>query len=281
MTTKEFSRTIISKLKVGSDYLTTINEGHLIKFSKYGDWCPPWLVSGPSETPGELISTWCYFHDALILSKIARVLGKPDDVEKYSKLSQSIKKAFNKEFLEEDYYGHNSKTSDVLLGFDLVPQYDKKSYRKRALYTQTTNVLPLYLEMVPKNKKGAVLQNLFENIEITYDCHVNTGILGTRYILDTLSKYGRSDLAYRLVTQTTYPGWGYMIKEGATTLWERWEYMAGGGMNSHNHIMFGSVDAWFYRVLAGINVDPSVFGFRRIMIKPYIPGGPQLCECIS
>ena len=171
------------------DYLTTINEGHLIKFSKYGDRCPPGKVRS-LETPGELISTWCYFHDALILSKIARVLGKPDDVEKYSKLSQSIKKAFNKEFLEEDYYGHNSKTSDVLLGFDLVPQYDKKSYRKRALYTQTTNVLPLYLEMVPKNKKGAVLQNLFENIEITYDCHVNTGILGTRYILDTLSKYG-------------------------------------------------------------------------------------------
>ena len=253
------------------DYLTTINVGHLIKFSKYGDWCPPGKVRS-LDTPGELISTWCYYHDALILSKIARVLGKSDNVEKYAKLSQSIKKAFNKEFLEEDYYSHNSKTSDVLLGFDLVPQYDKKSYRKRALYTQTANILPLYMEMVPENKKEAVLQNLFENVEITYDCHVNTGILGTRYILDTLTKYGRSDLAYRLVTQTTYPGWGYMIKEGATTLWERWEYMAGGGMNSHNHIMFGSVDAWFYRVLAGINVDSPVYGFRRIMIKPYIPG---------
>jgi alpha-L-rhamnosidase len=128
------------------------------------------------------------------------------------------------------------------------------------------------MEMVPENKKGAVLQNLFENVEITTDCHVSTGILGTRYILDTLTKYGRADLAYRLVTQTTYPGWGYMIKEGATTLWERWEYMAGGGMNSHNHIMFGSIDAWFYRVLAGINQDLSAPGFRRLSIKPYILG---------
>jgi alpha-L-rhamnosidase len=139
------------------------------------------------------------------------------------------------------------------------------------LYSQTANVLPLYLDIVPENKKGAVLQNLFENVEVTYDCHVNTGILGTRYILDTLTQYGRADLAYRLVTQTTYPGWGYMIKEGATTLWERWEYMAGGGMNSHNHIMFGSVDAWFYRVLAGINPEVSESGFRKVIIKPYIP----------
>jgi alpha-L-rhamnosidase len=154
----------------------------------------------------------------------------------------------------------------------LCPEHDKKGYRKRALYTQTPNVLPLYMEMVPENKKDAVLQNLFENVEITTDCHVSTGILGTRYILDTLTKYGRVDLAYRLATQTTYPGWGYMIKEGATTLWERWEYMAGGGMNSHNHIMFGSIDAWFYKVLAGISQDFAAPGFRRVIIKPYIIG---------
>jgi len=128
------------------------------------------------------------------------------------------------------------------------------------------------MDMVPQNKKETVLQNLFENVEITHDCHVSTGIVGTRYLMDTLTKYGRADLAYRLVTQTTYPSWGYMIQEGATTLWERWEYMAGGGMNSHNHIMFGSVDAWFYKVLAGINQDPSAPGFKRVIIKPHILG---------
>ena len=253
------------------DYLTTINEGHLVKFSKYGDWCPPGKFRS-LDTPGELVSSWCYCHDTLTLSNIARVLGKSADMKKYATLAQSTKEAFNKEYLEEDYYSYNSKISDTFLHFDLCSLNDRKVYRKRFLYTQTPNVLPLYLEMVPENKKRAVLQNLFENVEITQDCHVSTGILGTRYILDTLTKYGRADLAYRLVTQTTYPGWGYMIKEGATTLWERWEYMAGRGMNSHNHIMFGSIDAWFYRVLAGINQDPSATGFRKVIIKPYFPG---------
>jgi alpha-L-rhamnosidase len=252
------------------DYLTSINVGHLIKFSKYGDWCPPNKFRS-LDTPGELISSWCYYYDALTLSKIAGVLGKSNDAGKYAKLSQETKEAFNREFLEEDYYTYNSKVFDSLLHFDFCPEYDKKGNRKRVLYTQTPNVLPLYMEMVPEDKKAAVLQNLFENVEITNDCHLNTGILGTRYILDTLTQYGRADLAYRLVTQTTYPSWGYMIKEGATTLWERWEYMAGGGMNSHNHIMFGSVDAWFYRVLAGINLDAAAFGFRKVIIKPYVP----------
>ncbi len=252
------------------NYLTTINDGHIIKFSKYGDWCPPGKVRS-LDTPGELISTWCYYHDVLYLSKIARVLGKSADAENYAELSQAIKKAFNREFLEEDYYSHNSKTADILLHFELCPGYDKKGYRKRVLYSQTANVLPLYLDIVPENKKEAVLQNLLENVEVTYGRHLNTGILGTRYLLDTLTKYGRSDLAYSVATQTTYPSWGYMIKGGATTLWERWEYMAGGGMNSHNHIMFGSVDTWFYRVLAGINLDASESGFRKVIIKPYIP----------
>ncbi len=256
------------------DYLTSISEDNLVRFSKYGDWCPPNKFRS-LDTPGELVSSWCYFHDALTLSKIARVLGKSADAEKYAKLSQTIEKAFNREFLEEDYYSYNSKVVNSLLNFDLCPEYDKKSYRKRVLYTQTPNVLPLYMEMAPEKKKAAVLQNLFENVEITNDCHLNTGILGTRYILDTLTKYGRPDLAYRIVTQTTYPGWGYMVKEGATTLWERWEYMAGGGMNSHNHIMFGSVDTWFYRVLAGINLDAAASGFSKVVIKPYIPDDLQ------
>jgi alpha-L-rhamnosidase len=252
------------------DYLTTISEGHTVRFSKYGDWCPPSKVRS-LDTPGELISTWCYYHDLLHLAKIAGILGKSADAEKYAKLSEAVKKAFNREFLEEDYYSHNSRTADALLHFELCPDYDMKGYRKRVLYSQTANVLPLYLEMTPENKKAAVSQNLFENVEVTYGSHLNTGILGTRYLLDTLTKYGRSDLAYSVATQTTYPSWGYMIKEDATTLWERWEYLAGGGMNSHNHIMFGSVDTWFYRMLAGINPDAIGCGFRKVIIKPYVP----------
>ena len=107
------------------DYLTTISEGHLIKFSKYGDWCPPGKFRS-LDTPGELISSWCYYHDTLTLSNIARVLGKSADAKKYAALSQSTKEAFNKEYLEEDYYSYNSKISDTFLRFDLCSENDKK-----------------------------------------------------------------------------------------------------------------------------------------------------------
>jgi alpha-L-rhamnosidase len=98
------------------------------------------------------------------------------------------------------------------------------------------------------------------------DYHLDTGILGTRYLLDVLSDLGHTDVAFRVATQRTYPGWGYMVIEGATTLWERWEKICGGGMNSHNHIMLGSVDAWFYRVLAGISAGSP--GWKTIIFKP-------------
>jgi alpha-L-rhamnosidase len=252
------------------EFLTTKSKNHLVQYSKYGDWCPPGKMRS-LDTPGILISSWCYYHDALTLSKIGGILGKKIDVKKYATLAQSIKEAINEEFLEDEYYSHNSRIADHLLLLDTYAPADRKNRRKGGLYSQTANILPLYMDMVPEEKKAVVLQYFFENVEVTHDCHVSTGILGTRYLFETLTKYGRPDLAYRIVTQTTYPSWGYMIKEGATTIWERWEYMAGKGMNSHNHIMFGTVDTWFYRVLAGINQDVSAPSFKKIVIKPYIP----------
>jgi alpha-L-rhamnosidase len=231
-------------MKKWVDFVGAHSEGGLVTFSKYGDWCPPAHVR-PLNTPGELVSTWCYYQDIVLLSQIARVLGQPSESEAYIKLAERVKEAFNREFLKENHYG---------------------------LGSQTSHILPLYLDMVPENKKKAVLQQLLENIEIQWDCHVGTGIVGTRYLLDTLTKYDRSDLAYTLLTKTTYPSWGYMIKEGATTMWERWEYLAGAGMNSHNHIMFGSIDAWFYNTLAGIKVETSTPGYEKILIKPHVVG---------
>lgn len=233
-----------SGIKKWVDFLSSKAVNHILSYSKYGDWCPPAHIK-PVDTPGELTSSWYYYHDTLILSKIAHILGKSAEAKKYSQLSSKIKEAFNKKFLKDDHYATGS---------------------------QTCNVLPLFLDMVPEGRKKAVLKNLIDDIVVTHSNHLNTGIVGTRYILDVLTKYGRTDLAYKLATQTTYPGWGYMLREGATTLWERWEYLADGGMNSHNHIMFGSIDAWFYKVLAGINIDPASPGFRRIIIKPYIVG---------
>ena len=269
-----------SGIKKWVDFLSAQAIDYIIPYLKFGDWCPPCRIYSLA-TPTKVTSTWYYYHDSLILSKIARILGKSEDAKKYSELSDKIKKAFNREFFKEDRYS-SEKYSELYKKVEAIlpataPENRKKEIAKKlisnfAACTQTSNVLSLFLDMVPGDKKKAVLKNLVDDITRIHGNHLNTGISGTRYILDVLTRYGQVDLAYKLVTQTTYPSWGYMIRKGATTIWERWEYLTAGGMNSHNHIMFGSVDAWFYKVLAGINVDLAGPGFQRIIIKPYIVG---------
>ena len=116
-----------------------------------------------------------------------------------------------------------------------------------------------------------VLQNLIRDIQ-QHDTHVTTGNLCTRYILDVLADDGEIDLAYALVTQTTYPSWGYMLACGATTVWERWEYVDSGelvGMASHEQPMYAAVSGWFYRCLAGLR--PDACPFSRFTLQPYFP----------
>ena len=112
-----------------------------------------------------------------------------------------------------------------------------------------------------------MLENLVADIE-AHDYHLTTGNLCTKYLLEVLSDMGRADVAFRLAAQETYPSWGYMLENGATTLWERWEKMTGGGMNSHNHPMLGSVGSWFYKYLGGITIDPAGPGFAVFNIRP-------------
>jgi len=238
------------------DFLNTKTEDHILKFSKYGDWCPPGQIKSP-YTPDEAVSTLCYYEVVSLLSKIARMLGKIDDANKYADLAEKIKEAFNRIYLKEDYYMFLKDALDPILSIT---------------YSQTINILPLYLDIVPSDKRESVIKKLLDNLIVTHDYHINTGIVGTRYLFDTLTKYGYAEVSYKIITQTTYPSWGYMIKEGATTLWERWEYLSDSGMNSHNHIMLGSVDTFFYKTLAGINADPSNPGFEKIIIKPHVVG---------
>ena len=103
--------------------------------------------------------------------------------------------------------------------------------------------------------------------------HLTTGNLCTKYVLDMLTASGYVDDAWKIVTQTTYPSWGFMLDKGATTVWERWEYLTGDAMNSHNHPMMASVDPWFYRYLLGIEPQAEHPGFERFSLKPYVPQG--------
>jgi len=146
-------------------------------------------------------------------------------------------------------------------------KYIRTSFADRAI-SQTSNVLPLYLNMVPEEKEKSILNYLIDAIRGHYDYHVDTGIVGTRYIFEVLTDNGYPEIAYKMINQTSFPGYGYMIKEGATTLWERWEKLESSGMNSHNHIMLGSVDSWFYKTLAGIkSLSP---GWETFRVKPFI-----------
>ena len=140
--------------------------------------------------------------------------------------------------------------------------------------TQTSSVLPLYFGMVPEDFRPAVVQTLVRNIEQKSDGHVGTGLVGAQWLMRTLSDNGQADLAYKIATQKTYPGWGYMVEQGATTVWELWNgNTADPAMNSGNHVMqIGDLAVWMYEYLAGIRTDPEKPGFRHAIIRPYPAG---------
>jgi alpha-L-rhamnosidase len=102
------------------------------------------------------------------------------------------------------------------------------------------------------------------------DCHLTTGNICTKYLLEALTSAGYGEVAYSVAAQETYPSWGYMLANGATTLWERWELATGSGMNSHNHPMLGSVGSWLYRAIGGIRADAAGPGFAAFTVMPHI-----------
>jgi alpha-L-rhamnosidase len=233
------------------------------------------------DTPQELVSQWCYYYGTAMLSNIACILGEQQDAEVFAAKAERIKDVFNDKFLHGDRYTgdeHHAQYRKFIppqVTAEERAVMEEHLARTLEVRSQTGHVLALYLDLVPAEKKQAVLQSLIDDIVVLHGKHVNTGIIGTRYLLDVLSDNGYADLALQLVTQTTYPGWGHMVKEGATTLWERWEYLTETGMNSQNHIMLGSVDAWFYRYLAGIRIDNAESGWQSFHIRPHILGDLQ------
>ncbi len=235
------------------DFLHHRARGGIIEsLGKYGDWCPPGSIS-PKRTPLALTSTWFYAHDTLRFAEIARILGREREAADYGLRAQAIRFAFNRRFLKNDGY--------ETLRWSPIDRFAG----------QTSNALPLWLGLVPEGRRDGVLRALLHAVVDDQDCHLDTGILGTRYLLEVLSENGRTDVAFRVATQTSYPSWGYMIREGATTLWERWEKITSGGMNSHNHIMLGSIDAWCYKYLAGVRC--AALGWSRIIVEPPVLEG--------
>ena len=191
--------------------------------------------------PTSEMVTPLYYQSAVIMSRLAEIIHRMEDAEKYNDLSVRIKKAYLEKFQE-------------------------KGTGKFAPYTQGSQSFAIYTGISPQDKKLEAVLELVKNIEEKNDGHLSTGIFGTKYALDVLSENGYAQTAANMVDKKTFPGWGFMLDNGATTLWEHWEYS--DNTYSHNHPMFGSVSEWFYKWLAGIQADPSAIGFDKIIIRP-------------
>ncbi len=216
-------------------------ESCILTRSNYGDWV------AVVETPKDLISTGTYYITVKHLADIAQVLGKRADEREYRDLCERIARAFNARFwnAEAGYYGNGS---------------------------QFSNIFPLYLGIVPEEHRQKVLEHVVHDITVNHKGHLSTGFIGTRYLLDGLTRQGRADIAYLVASQDTYPSWGYMVRMGATTIWELWKYEVGPGMNSHNHPAFGLVSGWFYEALAGIQPDATRGDWEHFVVRPHVVG---------
>ncbi|PJJ08514.1 alpha-L-rhamnosidase [Flavobacterium sp. 1] len=229
----------------------------LMDKDKYGDWCvPPESLElirskDPARlTDGQLLSSAFYYQLLGIMKKFAKIASADADIAHYDDLTTRIKKAFNTKFLntEKNYYANN---------------------------TVTANVLPLAFGLVPENLIDKVFQNMVHEVEVTKQGHISTGVIGTQFLMRTLTNFGRGDLAYKLASNKTYPSWGYMVENGATTIWELWNgNTADPTMNSQNHVMLlGDLLIWYYENMAGIKSNPETPGFKQIIMKPDFNAG--------
>jgi len=195
--------------------------------------------------PVALTGTIFFYQQAKMVSGYAALLGKDNDAKKYADLAEGIKEAIIKKFLH-------------------------RGTGRFGYYTQTCQAFALYSDLVPAEERELAIGVLLDEILIRHDGHLSTGIFGTKRMLDVLTEIGRADVAYTIVNQKTFPGWGHMLEGGATTLWETWAYS--DDTFSHNHPMFGSVSKWFFTAIGGIEPERDALGFERVIIRPQITG---------
>jgi alpha-L-rhamnosidase len=222
----------------------------------FGDWLfyrPFDDNDGRSAVTDKYMIAQCFYTNSVqIMINAAKVLGKNDDVTKYTELIKNLKEAYVKEYL--------TPNGRLVSG------------------TQTAYVLALNFDMLPENLRGQAVEKLVDNIK-SYNNHLTTGFLGTPYLCHVLSRFGKTDVAFTLLMQETYPSWLYPVKMGATTIWERWNGIRPdstfepASMNSFNHYAYGAIGDWMYRVVAGLDTYDDAPGYKHIKIQPHIGGG--------
>lgn len=188
------------------------------------------------------------------MTQFAEILGFADDVEYFKNEISSTTEAYKSLYLNKQVW-----------------RYDNN--------TVTANILPLYFGMVPRGHEDDVFENIITRTEDLCHGHVSTGVVGIQFLMRTLTEYGRGDLALHIATNDSYPSWGYMVRNGATTIWELWNgNTADPSMNSENHVMLlGDLIIWEYEYLGGIRaLEP---GYKKIQLKPSPIEGLDFVNC--
>ena len=230
------------------NFLMASSKDYIRDGRDYGDWLQPNSPYGNvGETSMVLIGTAYFVRSADLSSKIANVLGKKEDAAKYKNIANKVREAFCKKYLKPDG--------------SLVENF------------QTAYLLALAFDIPPENMRSAVFAKFLKTLEAA-NYHLRTGFVGTPLLNSVLTKYGRADLAYRLLFTETYPSWLYPINQGATTMWERWNsysHKDGFGdvnMNSFNHYAYGAIGQWMYEHVAGLWHDENNAGFKNTVFAP-------------
>lgn len=236
-----------------------LKDGILIR-DTYGDWCvppeSPELIhtrdTNRMTWPANLSTPYYYLYCKLMKGFAAKI-GNYADTAYFENEMDFVRSAYNARYLDtlHGYYSNN---------------------------TVTANLLPLAFGMVPEELEDKVFANIIDKTLDDFGGHVSTGVVGIQQLMTTLTEHGRGDLALRIATDTTYPSWGYMVKHGATTIWELWNGDTGDpSMNSGNHVMLlGDLIPWYYSYLGGIR---GFNGYSRIILKPYLLEGLRRVTC--
>lgn len=220
----------------------------------YGDWFDPGGESCCTHTPPTLTTTIWFHQCAQVMAHCAALLHNKELAERYASWPARIHDAFLAKFYRRETGTFGSQTADVMA---------------------------LHFGLAPKGEEARVLGSLVADIK-KRDTHLNTGIMGVRFIFEVLTRHGHGELAMALMQQDSYPSFGDLIRRGATTLWEYWgeaQLEEDHGPRSLNHPMMGGFDNWFFNTLAGIRPDPAHPGFKRFFLEPHPIAGLDQVRC--
>ena len=246
---RDFLKRTFDGFAAWEECLLAHSENYIVTYSYYGDWAGPKdACMSPEDarskvTPGEFMSTGFSYYNCKLLSFFAEETGNKKAAAEYAEKAAKIRAAFLKKWFDKD--------SLTVAG-----------------NSQGAFAFALYLGILPEECEAAAAEKLCATVRENGH-KITTGNITTRYLLEVLTRFGYVDDVYKIMTSETYPGYGYMLQNEATTIWERFELKKDPSMNSHNHPMFGACDIWFYKYLLGIS--PLTPGWKKCAVTPYLP----------